>query len=135
MGYQEFTFKLDQPQQFINKKKEIDNHMNKTYLSEQCSYTLLEIKQPVGEMDRGMYLYITGDRWSGRELMCYLDKKLKSSYNSDIETCLGMWISNKDNYEIESKKLTKLFKNKRSEVGNVLIKGPERSIEMERSLF
>lgn len=136
MGYQEFTFKLDQPQQFIQQKKNIDKYMNKKDLSYLCEYTLIEVKQQIGKMDKGLYVYVTGERYGGRELLKYLDKKLQSSYKDDIESCLGLWKDdNRDNYVRDSVKLTKLFKNKRSEVGNVLIKGPERNIEMERSLF
>lgn len=133
MGYQEFTFKLDQPQQFMEQKKSIDKYMNKKELSAVCEYTLIEVKQPIGEMNEGMYLYVTGERHGGKELVRYLNTKLESSYNSDIETCLGMWISNKDHYEKDSIKLTKLFKEKRSDIGNVLMSGPpELKRELER---
>lgn len=134
MGYQEYTFKLDKPKQFLKKKKEIDKFMLDNHYSLHIDYEVVEIKEKLGEMDKGIYMFIFGNRGAGKRFLLYLDKKLSTNYIKDIESALGLYTEGMD-YEENSDKLKTIFNDKRCIYGNVLMKSPDMSLQLERSLI
>lgn len=131
MGYQEYAYKLDKPEQFIKCKKEIDDYMYRSLIFEHVDYQLVEFKEKLGEMDSGVYLFVYGDRWNGIKLIKKLGEKLKSSYIKDVETSLGFYNESEKIYNENSDKLKNIFKNK-SNIGVVLLESPRDYKHFER---
>lgn len=117
MGYQEYVYKIKNINEAIKKKDSIVKDTYRTY----ASIELVQLYQSIGNLSEGYYLWISGDRHSGKVILTNLVKHLKN----DNYGCVEDMIFDNYNKAIEdnstSQKLRTLFKNKISNDGIVTL--------------
>lgn len=134
MGYQEYVYKIDNIEKFAKKRKKVDS-----FIDEECceviNYCLVEFKYDFKNIEKGMYVYATGDRQFGLKFLNYLDNKITkgSSYVGTIESALDSYHWEDNEYDV---KLRELFKEKSTNFARIIYeKQPTKSKQLERSLF
>ena len=83
MGYQEFTYKINNIDLFYEKLDEIKDLMQKQYYRYEHNgkiyegynnkMVLINFKRNVGDIKRGYHLYIVGERASGKDIILELN--------------------------------------------------------------
>lgn len=139
MGYQEYICKIDNVEKFVKKRYEVDNFIDNRCFDE-VYYDLIEFKEKFNDVEKGLYLYVYGDRYIGESFLGFLKNNIidGNSYIKTIEEATGYipFSGNENNY---GDKIIKLFKEKSNSFGRVIYQkepsSKEKGIELERSLF
>lgn len=117
MGYQEYVYQIRDINEAIKKKDSIINDTYRTY----ASIELIQLYQPIGNLLEGYYLWISGDRYSGKVILTNLVKHLKSGNYGCAEDMVFGNFDNAIKDNNTSEQLRTLFKNKISNDGIVTL--------------
>lgn len=117
MGYQEYVYKVTDINKAIKKKDSIIKDTYRTY----ASIELVQLYQPIGNLLEGYYLWISGDRYSGKDVLANLVKHLKSGNYGCVEDMVFDNFDNAIEDNNTSNQLRTLFKNKISNDGIVTL--------------
>lgn len=117
MGYQEYVYQIKDINEAIKKKDSIVRDTYRTY----ASIELVQLYQPIGNLLEGYYLWISGDRYSGKIILTNLVKYLKSGDYGCVEDMVFCNFDNAIEDNNTSEQLRTLFKNKISNDGIVTL--------------
>lgn len=117
MGYQEYVYKIEDINEALKKKDRIVKETYRTY----ASIELVQLYQPVGNLSEGYYLWISGERYSGKVILANLMIHLKGgNYGCVEDMVFGGFDKAAKDYDT-SQQLRTLFKNKISNDGIVTL--------------
>lgn len=117
MGYQEYIYKVEDINQALKKKDRIVKETYRTY----ASIELVQLYQPVGNLSEGYYLWISGERYSGKVVLSNLIKHLKTDNYGCVEEMVYDNFSKAYEETDICQRLRLLFKNKISNDGIVTL--------------
>ncbi|MFR2890383.1 MAG: hypothetical protein ACLTDM_19535 [Clostridium butyricum] len=117
MGYQEYIYKVEDINQALKKKDRIVKETYRTY----ASIELVQLYQPVGNLSEGYYLWISGERYSGKVVLSNLIKHLKTDNYGCVEEMVYDNFSKTYEETDICQRLRLLFKNKISNDGIVTL--------------
>lgn len=117
MGYQEYVYQIKDINEAIKKKDSIVRDTYRAY----ASIELVQLYQPIGNLLEGYYLWISGDRYSGKIILTNLVKHLKSGDYGCVEDMVFGNFDNAIEDNNTSEQLRTLFKNKISNDGIVTL--------------
>ena len=135
MGYQEFTYKINNIGLFNEKLEDIKNLMQNYYYRHELDgkvyegytnhITLMHFERNVGNIKKGYQLYITGDRANGKDIILELNTILhqKQRFN---------WVEEMVWTEKQNKILDEIFKKGKTEYAELILDAVYGKIEIDQ---
>lgn len=137
MGYQEFTYKINNIGLFNEKLEDIKNLMQNYYYNHELNgkvyegytnhITLIHFKRNVGNIKKGYQLYITGDRANGKEIILELNTILHQRQGFN-------YIEEMTYTEKQGKILDDLFEKGKTEYAELILDVVNGKIEIDQDI-
>ena len=137
MGYQEFTYKINNIGLFNEKLEDIKNLMQNYYYNHELNgkvyedytnhITLIHFKRNVGNIKKGYQLYITGDRANGKEIILELNTILHQRQGFN-------YIEEMTYSEKQGKILDDLFEKGKTEYAELILDVVNGKIEIDQDI-